>query len=356
MPLGQNNLGAIRKRGGLTAAGLAKTIGVSRQTIYAIEAGTYVPNTEVALRLARALTVSVEDLFSLPATAVRNEAIEILPGSGPLEPGQPVQLCEVHGRRIGIPLSPTNWALPIGDALIGGHGSKGKTQIQLSAPELDLRNRILIAGCDPAVSLLARQLQPAGIELVTVHRNSSQALSLLKAAAVDIAGTHLRHRTFSARSVAVISFASWTEGLITAPGNPKQIRGVEDLARRNVRLINRELGSGARDLLDAHLKRIKLKRTDVRGYDCTAPGHLAAAREVKSARADCCVATEAAARVFGLHFIPLETARYDLVVRKQDFERPQIQTLFDAIQDLSFRRKLEKIGGYDTAVTGRRAT
>jgi len=106
--------------------------------------------------------------------------------------------------------------------------------------------------------------------------------------------------------------------------------------------------------LDRHLKRLKLDPKRVRGYDRTAPGHLAAAWEVKTGAADCCIATQAAARVFGLDFIPLETSRYDLVVRKQHLKLPGIQALFDAINRLSFRLELNSVGGYNTAVTGSR--
>src|SRR5947209_752861 len=118
MPLTQSNLGSIRKQRGLAVAALARSTGVSRQTVYAIEAGTYIPNTEVALRLASALHVSVEDLFCLTETVSRVETVELLPDIDKPKPGQPVQLCEVHGRLMGVPVSPIDWALPIGDAAV----------------------------------------------------------------------------------------------------------------------------------------------------------------------------------------------------------------------------------------------
>ena len=61
----QNNLAQYRQKRGFTAIELAKEIGVSRQTIYAMETGTYVPNTLLALKLAQVLEVKVEDLFRL---------------------------------------------------------------------------------------------------------------------------------------------------------------------------------------------------------------------------------------------------------------------------------------------------
>src|SRR5947199_8245870 len=102
-PAIENNLSDLRKQRGLSAAHLAKVACVSRQTIYAMEAGTYVPNTAVALRLARALGATVEELFALtdepPASEPRPSPADMLPGSVALESGQPVQLCRV-GKRL----------------------------------------------------------------------------------------------------------------------------------------------------------------------------------------------------------------------------------------------------------------
>src|SRR5580704_12232261 len=95
-----NNLGAIRQERGLSAAAVAARIGVSRQTVYAIESRSYVPNTVLSLQLARLLEVSVEDLFSLPADAVRTEQVAMLDGSEPVRSGQPVRLCRVGERLI----------------------------------------------------------------------------------------------------------------------------------------------------------------------------------------------------------------------------------------------------------------
>src|SRR3954466_13592323 len=106
----ENNLGRLRERRGIPAADLAKSAGVSRQTVYAIEAGSYVPNTALALKLARLLDAKVEDLFALaeepPAPPVRTEKVKLLPGSGRLAPGQPVQLCGVDRQTVASPPSP----------------------------------------------------------------------------------------------------------------------------------------------------------------------------------------------------------------------------------------------------------
>jgi molybdopterin molybdotransferase/putative molybdopterin biosynthesis protein len=370
MPDIENHLATLRHKRGISAAQLARTVGVTRQTIYAMEAGSYIPNTAVALRLAQALEVKVEDLFALPQAepaGLRSEEVTLLPGSESLHPGQPVQLCRVNKRLVASPPSPVPWYFPVSDAVVAGkHPKNGRTDVQVFDAAEDFRNRVLIAGCDPGISVLAHHVQSAGVELVLAHRNSSQSLKLLKEGCVHIAGTHLRDessgesnlpeigRLFPRNSVAVITFAVWEEGIVTAAGNPQSIQAIEDLARRDVTIVNREKGAGSRALLDSHLKLLKIDPKNVRGYDRIAPGHLPAAWEVQSGQADCCIATRAAARVFGLGFIPLVSERYDLAIRRQHLDMPSIQTLLDTLNRSNYRRELESLGGYDTRAAGQR--
>ena len=227
-------------------------------------------------------------------------------------------------------------------------------------------NRLLMAGCDPAMSVLARHLQKANIELVLAHRNSSQALDLLRSGSVHIAGSHLRdeatgesnlpqvRKLFPRGTAVVFAFAVWEEGIVVAKGNPKAIREIADFARKGIALVNREPGSGSRSLLDSSLKRLGIASSKVTGYKQVAHGHLPAAWQVRIGHADCCVATRAAARVFGLDFIPLISERYDLVIRKQHIALPGMQLLLDTLNRTAFRRELEGLGGYDTSGAGKR--
>jgi putative molybdopterin biosynthesis protein len=371
MPEIETKLATLRRKRGISAIHLAATAGVSRQTIYAMEAGTFVPNTAVALRLARALNCAVEDLFVLsdggPPPAVRSATATLLPGSAPVQPGQAVQLCRVDKRLIASAPSPLPWYFPATDAVVSESSRRqGSAAVKVFEADDEFTNRILVAGCDPGISVLSRHVQPAGIELVLAHRNSSQALELLKAGCVHVAGTHLKDdasgesnlpaisRLFPKHSVAVIAFAVWEEGIVTARGNPKNIRAVDDVARRDVTIVNREAGSGSRALLDAGLARIGIQPNNVRGYERLAFGHLPAAWQVQSGAVDCCIATSAAARVFGLSFVPLVSERYDLVIRKQHFDLARIENLLNVLSRSGFRRELEGLGGYDTRVSGQR--
>ena len=281
-----------------------------------------------------------------------------------------MQLCRMDKHTIGVSPTPVAWYLPPADGVIvdsDGKGPRqGRARVQIFQDTEQFGNRLLMAGCDPAMSVLARHLQRANVELVLAHRNSSQALDLLQTGCVHIAGSHLRdeatgesnlpqvRKLFPRGTAVVLTFAVWEEGIVVAKGNPKGVREIADFARKGVVLVNREPGSGSRSLLDSCLKRLGIPSSKVKGYNQVAHGHLPAAWQVRTGDADGCVATRAAARVFGLNFVPLVSERYDLVIRKQHLALPAVQILLDTLNRTAFRRELEGLGGYDTSGAGKR--
>jgi len=370
----RTQLPEIRRRRGVSAAQLARAAHVSRQTIYAIEAGDYVPNTALALALARLLEVRVEDLFQLesePQAPAKPVAAEVLSASEPLRKGQPVQLCEVGKRLIAVPAEPQPAVLPLADGVLAEPARRsGPASVRAFPADGSEGKRLLVAGCDPGIALLAHHLsRTAGIELIVASSSSRQSLEWLKDGLVHIAGSHLRDATtgdynlaavrklFPRGGVKVVTFAIWEQGLVFAAGNPKEITSVADLARpgsghRAVRIINREIGAGSRDLLDHELRRAGIAAKDVVGYERIAQGHLPAALAVSMDEADCCIATRSAAQAFGLGFIPLATERYDLVIRQPFVKLPTVETLLDSLNRSAIRRRLEMLAGYDTSHTG----
>src|SRR4029077_10381828 len=132
---------------------------------------------------------------------------------------------------------------------------------------------------------------------------------------------------------------------VIASGNPKHVHKIEDLARKNVRFVNREPGSGSRGLLDTLLETAGMHAQKVQGYDRIAYGHLAAAYCVVSREADVCLATRSAAQTFGLDFIPLRSERYDLVRGKRPADLPAVKAFLDVLQRATLRRKLEVLAG-----------
>lgn len=364
----KNRLAQIRKSRGVGASDLSRRVQVSRQTIYAIEAGTYVPNTEVALNIARELEVTVDELFSLQAgshKAPESLAAEVLSASPPAK-GQPVRICQVGSRWVSVPVSASPYYMPEADGIIKRTGrTNGRADLVVFAKEEAAQKRLVLAGCDPATGLLSRMVEKiSGVEIVSAAASSKLALTWLSEGKVHIAGSHLEdpktgefnlpfiRKQFPDEDFSVVTFAQWEEGLVIASGNPKGLRKIEDLARKSVRFVNREPGSGSRALLDKLLEKTGVEVQKVQGYDRIAYGHLAAAYCVISGEADACLATRSAAQTFGMDFIPLHSERYDLVMRKRTAELPAVKSFLDVLQRATLRRKLEVLAGYDTSQTG----
>jgi molybdate-binding protein/DNA-binding XRE family transcriptional regulator len=363
-----SRLADVRKSRGVGASELARRVRVSRQTIYAIEAGTYVPNTEVALNLARELEVTVDELFLLQEAAPappESLAAEVL-SAGPSVKGQPVRVCQIGSHWVSVPVSASPYYMPEADGIIKRTGkTPGRADLVVFAKEEAAQKRLVLAGCDPATGLLAHMVEKiSGVEIVSAAASSKLALSWLSQGKVHIAGSHLEdpktgefnlpylRKQFPDGDFSVVTFARWEEGFVVAAGNPKRVRKIEDLARKNVRFVNREPGSGSRGLLDQLMERAQMDAEKVQGYDRIAHGHLAAAYCVVSREADVCLATRSAAQTFGLDFVPLHSERYDLVMRKRTADLPAVKAFLDVLQRATLRRKLEVLAGYDTSQTG----
>ncbi len=353
----RNRVEEVRKGRGLGAAELARRVGVSRQTIYAIEAGTYVPNTGVTLRLARELEVLVEALFVLESPAAEERealACEVLSPSA-VGKGQAVRAARVWGRLVSVPVSGAPYYLPEADGVMAKVG-RGAAMSVLGG-EQEWEKRLVVAGCDPGMGLLGKE-----VEMVVAGASSRLALEWMRAGKVHIAGSHLEdgetgefnvpylRREFPGEQFAVVTFACWEEGMVVRAGNPLGVREVSDLTR--LRFVNREEGSGSRGLVDRLLREAGVKSGRVAGYERVAYGHLAAAYAVQAGESDCCVATRSAARTFGLDFIALRRERYDFVMKLETLALPGVQAFLEALQRGSLRRKLEVLAGYETGETG----
>jgi putative molybdopterin biosynthesis protein len=339
-------------------------VGVSRQTIYAIEDGRFTPNTTVSLQLARTLEVSVEELFSITQEE-GTDAItaDLLGDDETANPSELVRVCRIKDRMIAVPIPLLPAYLPPADGIIESR-EKPRGLIKSAAGSLQDGKRLLVAGCDPALSLLQQLLSPSDIEILCVSCSSSWALRWLKEGNVHAAGSHLLdHRTgdynipvirrvLPKASLRVVTFAIWEQGLVLKSGNPKSIRSLGDLAGNHVTFMNREKGSGSRDLLDNGLRQLGVPSEQISGYNSIAQGHLAAAYAIATGVADCCIAPRSAARCFGLDFIPLAVERFDLSFMRETLELPAAKAVLDLLNRSSLRKKLQCVAGYDTAHTG----
>jgi molybdate-binding protein/DNA-binding XRE family transcriptional regulator len=350
---------------GLSQAELAQGAGLTRQAVSAVEAGHYVPNTAVALRLAKVLGCGVEELFTLPAQPRQIEA-ELLSTPASAPPSR-VQLSRVGSRLLARPLTGIQGTVTTADGLVAEPGGvPGKMAVDLLVDPRLIDNTIVIAGCDPSLALIGAHLvrRYPSYRLQWIQGGSLSALRALGQGEVHAAGTHLRdpetgeenvpfvRRELPGRRVAIVTLSRWQQGLIVARGNPKGIREGADLLRSDVTIVNREAGSGGRTLLDTRLLAAGGDPATVNGYQRELPSHMAVAEAIAAGSADAGPGIEAAARAFGLDFIPLQEERYDLVIPLDERESAPMQALLEVAMTRRCRDEVEALGGYDSSVVG----
>jgi putative molybdopterin biosynthesis protein len=310
----------------------------------------------------------VEDIFLYEEvggeTVTEPEPAEAI-SSNPLAPGQPVQLCSVGDRRVAVPIGLGTDFYPDVDGTVAASKRPDKKESPIHVLRKSDRSDLLLAGCDPASSLLANPLREAAVRLVPWIANSSSALRLLRDGHVHIAGCHIYNRKsadsnlafvrklFNDDEIVVVNFVTWEQGLAVVRQNPLNIRGIDDLARKDIRLANREPGSGTRRLVDDLLKAAGVPRKQVKGYNFILGGHVAAARAVQDGRADCCFGVSSAARLLGLDFIPIVSERYDLAISRKLLNEKPVQVFLDTLNRSTLRHVLETACGYDASATGK---
>lgn len=369
-----NRLKDVRVASRLSQGDLASKAGITRQAVSAIESELYLPTTAVALRLAAVLSCRVEDLFSLAASEEVVEGRYI--GGQDKSPTVPlrVKVTKVGKNIIVRPVAELGevlaYTVPADGYLLETTTAKsGATaRVRLSRDREAIDEEISVAGCDPAIFLAGAHLRrhKDRTSVIGWSMGSMAAVGALQRSEVHVAGLHLfdplsgesnlpfLKRALKGSDYEVVTFATWEEGFLVRPGNPKAIRQVADLADETVILVNREEGSGARLLLDQRLRAAGVDHARVRGYENTARSHFDVARTIAGRQADVGIGIRSAAQSFGLDFVPLQSARYDLVVAKSILQsHPSLANLFDAISSRRFREEIEALGGYDTRETGK---
>jgi putative molybdopterin biosynthesis protein len=129
---------------------------------------------------------------------------------------------------------------------------------------------------------------------------------------------------------------------------------VADLARGGLRYVNRQPGAGTRVLLDHELAHAGIAPETIAGYAREEPTHFAVAAAIAASRADCGLGVRAAARAFGLDFVPVAREPYDLVLERDLLDSDLLAPLWTLLDDRAFRSAVEALGGYDTGEMGRR--
>lgn len=331
----------FRERAGWSQAELADRAGVSRQLVGAVEAGRHAPNVGAALALARALGCSVEDMFAPPTSG----PVAVLGGS-PM-PGAPVAIARVGDLVVAVPAehgvtNPERWALA--DATVRDDGT-----VSMLASGVD--DGLVIAGCDPALGLLASLVERASPHrLVTVHASTGRSIEALAAGRVHGVVVHAPAGELPVAPVSVRRWhlARWQVGL--ASGRTTGVPSVEEIAERRLRVVQRDEGAGTQLAFARALAAIGAPRS-VPGP--VGDGHVDVARRVASG-APAGLTMEAAARSFGLGFTALEAHTVEVWLDERWAALPAAGALLDALAGPALRSRLELIGGYDVSAIAAR--
>jgi len=371
-----NRLKVLRTERGLSQGELANRAGITRQAVSSIESNLYLPTTAVALQLASVLACRVEDLFSLIPSEefIEGTLIGRLPEAETRSQSTRVKISTIGKRTVVRPVNDLgeqfSFAVPADGFLTDTRRklSGATVRVKLSRDREAIRQEISVAGCDRAIFLAGEYLRRHKDQTTVVGwpMGSMAALQAMQRGEVHVAGLHLfdpitgesnlpfLRRSLTGSGYEVVTFATWEEGFLVRPGNPKSIHAASDLAAPMVMLINREEGSGARLLLDQRLRASGVEPTQVQGYDRIVSSHFEVARVIAEHQADVGIGIRSAAQHFGLGFVPLQTARYDLVVPKPYLQsHPTLAHLFETIVSRPFRNEIEALGGYDTSETGK---
>jgi putative molybdopterin biosynthesis protein len=357
------HLKRFRMAKGWSQTQLADMVGVKRQAIYDIEAGRYLPNTIVAIRLGKHLECSVEDLFESEFLSEKEQIILV---DNDLKYCRRVAAARVCEKLIGIALGGKhglNDGLRAADALLEPDG----VNVQLLCSSEQLDNTVLLFGCDPAFSILSSHLSRTvpSARLLCRFASSHNALSNLSKGFAHFAGTHLHNKGHLESNVEIvkqlypdfrgkiIAFSTLEEGFLTAPGNPLGIRSANDLANTTVRLINREPGAALRILLDEELDKAAIPVAEITGYTNEVSTHIEGALMVGSKAADIALGFHAIADAFSLGFVPIAGVRCDLVIPEDILDHPIVKVILDTITSKAFRLELESLPGYESSQTGK---
>jgi putative molybdopterin biosynthesis protein len=364
-------LRSAREARGLTQLELARRAGISRQALGALEAGAYQPGVAVAIALARELGDTVEGLFDdKPANESRRIRVAWSGDDTPaIKALRRVALARVGGKVVAVAQPAARLMLSPAAGMLEGRRHREVEVDTFRTPE-EIDSTLLIAGCDPSVAMLSDWLTRthSRVFATALPCSSSTSINALIDGRAHAAGVHLRDpasgeyntayvkHALGRRRPVVINFARWELGFATDPANRYKIRGFADLARKGLRFINREQGSGARLALDEGLREIGLMAGQIMGHESELGGHLEVAEAVAAGRADVAVTIRVAANAYGLGFVPLREERYDIVVLERDLDTKPVKAMLDALSSNRFAREVNQFCAYDTDEMGRTLT
>jgi len=243
-------------------------------------------------------------------------------------------------------------------------------RLNLTADNLPSGN-LVICGQDPLLDILSRYLEnhPNGIRTLRSYVGSYNGLFALYNGFAHVATAHLWDgdsgeynvpyvkRMLPGIPCVIIHLAYRTQGFYVAKGNPRNIKDWEDLKRKDITIINREKGSGTRVLLDEHLRLLGIYGSSLNGYNRECTSHLAVASAIYRGEADLGIGNEIAGlSVKGIDFIPVQAERYEMIIKKEDFNKAPFRAIMEIIKSPDYKSEIIGIGGYNINEIGKIVT
>ncbi len=220
----------------------------------------------------------------------------------------------------------------------------------------------LYASHDVALSVLQQHAAAtAHLHLDLRVQGSVDSLRALNAGQCAVAGFHVPAERDADSAYAqamkpllqpglhkVIGFCRRRQGLMLRPELVRRVFGLADVQRLGLRLVNRQVGSGTRLLMDHLVAREDLDPARLAGYhDHIEQTHVAVAASVAGGLADAGLGIEAAALEFGLHFLPLASEDYFLACLKPSLQTPAVQRLCEVLGSPAWKRMVTALPGYE---------
>jgi len=220
---------------------------------------------------------------------------------------------------------------------------------------------------DPLLDILQTYLKRTYPEfyLFSASTGSTEGLKALNSGYTDIAWSHLLDPKTNEYNIpflptylpnikpVVVNLFYRDLGFIVGTKNPLGIRGFEDLARKGIKFVNRQKGSGTRVLLDHHLRSLRIPSSKINGYGKEAFTHLEVGLAVLSKEADVGIGTSAGSKLLGLSFVPITQERFDMVLDQATFFNKTIQAFMEVLRSERFRSRLGRLGNYEFKHSGK---
>ena len=235
--------------------------------------------------------------------------------------------------------------------------------LRQSRPE---HNLLAVGSHDLALELMGIHLRRrrGNLSLSCANVGSMGGILAIRNNEAHLAGIHLLDPATGRYNVAdvekylpnvawrLIHLAMRQQGLLVAPGNPRQIHGLECLTRSDITFINRQRGSGTRMLLDYQLARLKIDARRINGYEKEVGTHMTVAASIAAGTVDAGMGVQAAAQALGLDFLPVAAEQYDLLMNFAPHD-DRMALIIQVLQSAEFRQEVEALGGYDLSNAGK---